>query len=314
MTDKYKGNIHFHDMEKINRLRDEEKSSKEAELNDRKEKVLSLEATWALARLCKVILKENESDWDDRRDEIRKNLEECEENVERKERFGKAEKKKNEIKRKQTQSRIDLMLTELSKKGAEEWKSIESEEEKLERLEMKEMKENIWRWRSTNQQKVKKQAEKENKKQTLEDKLKRVKEILEREKLHKKIEKEKRKKKQLEKEKEWLTRREEKELERKERKERQRKCEETWITLRWAIKTLEETEEEWKIDLKERKKVTRKERRKKYKKKELFKRIIAEVREKVDKIEESEEPEVDKTSSEDFSTLHTIRLTIRLTI
>ena len=84
-----------------------------------------------------------------------------------------------------------------------------------------------------------------------------------------------------------------------ERKERQRKCEETWITLRWAIKTLEETEEEWKIDFKERKKVTRKERKKKYKKKELFKRIIAEVREKVDKIEESEEPEVDETSSED---------------
>ena len=76
---------------------------------------------------------------------MRKNLEEFDEEEARKERLRRAEVKKNTIKRKHTQSRIDQMMTELSKEGAEEWRKIESEEEKLERLEMKEMKENLWR-------------------------------------------------------------------------------------------------------------------------------------------------------------------------
>ena len=46
------------------------------------------------------------------------------------------------------------MMTDLSKKFAEEWRNIESEEEKLERLEMKEIKENLWRWRSRNPPKL----------------------------------------------------------------------------------------------------------------------------------------------------------------
>ena len=112
-----------------------------------------------------------------------------------------------------------------------------------------------------------------------------MKEILEREKVKDKIEKDRRKKKQYEKEKVWITRREEKELERKERKQRQKKCEETWETLRWAMKILEETRNEWNIEFKERKKVTRRERKTKYKKKDLFKRILDEVKDKVEKIE-----------------------------
>ena len=130
------------------------------------------------------------------------------------------------------------MMTELSKEGAEEWRKIESEEGKLERLEMKEIKENLWRWRSTKNLKNK-ISEKE--KLTSEEKHRILKEILAREKVKDKIEKDRRKKKQSEKEKEWITRREEKELERKERKQRQKKCEETWETLRWAMKILEET-------------------------------------------------------------------------
>ena len=82
-------------------------------------------------------------------------------------------------------------------------------------------------------------------------------------------------------------------MERKERKQRQKKCEETWETLRWAIKILEETSKEWNIDFKERKIVTKRERKKKYKKKDLFKRILDEVKDKVEKIEEKEEPAED---------------------
>ena len=118
-------------------------------MNERKEKVKGLEATWALARMCKRIIKESESDWDDRREKIRKNLEEFEEHVKRKERLDNVEQKKEVIKKRHTQSRINVMLSELSNKGAEEWKKIESEEEKLERLELKEIKENLWRWRTS---------------------------------------------------------------------------------------------------------------------------------------------------------------------
>ena len=192
-----------------------------------------LEATWALARLCKRIIKESESDWDDRREEIRKNLEEFEEHVKRKERLDNVEKKKEVIKKRHTQSRIDVMLSELSNKKKEITKD----------------------------------------KMKLEERYDKIKEILEKEKVREKIEKENRKKKQSEREREWLTRREEKELERKERKEKQRKCEQAWETLRWVIQTIEETKEEWDIDFKERKK----------EKVPLFKRVLEEVKERVEK-------------------------------
>ena len=56
------------------------------------------------------------------------------------------------------------------------------------------------------------------------------------------------------------------------------------------MKILEETRNEWKITFKERTKVTRRQRKTKYKKKDLFKRILDEVKENVEKIEEKEEP------------------------
>ena len=112
ISKKYEGDERFHDMKKINEKREEDKRAEEAKVNERKEKVKGLEATWALARLCKRIIKESESDWDDRREEIRKNLEEFDENVKRKERLDKVEKKKVVIKKRQSQSRIDIMLFE----------------------------------------------------------------------------------------------------------------------------------------------------------------------------------------------------------
>ena len=54
---------------------------------------------------------------------------------------------------------------------------------------------------------------------------------------------------------------------------------------------LESTKEEWGEEMREHKKVTRRERRKKCERKELFKREMVEVRAKIEKIEETDEPE-----------------------
>ena len=83
---------------------------------------------------------------------------------------------------KRKQGRIDQIFNELSKKGKEEWEKITSNEEKKARIDLKEMKENLWKWRDSGKEK-KDTKKKGNKEKRIDEKIKNIEDILEKETL-----------------------------------------------------------------------------------------------------------------------------------
>ena len=186
LSEMNKGREGFYDMEKIQMEREKERETMEQMEAERKGKAERLKAIWGLARLCREILRESES-WDERAEEIKNNIErESGKGI----RIEKAKEKKQFILTKYKQGRIDKMFDELSKKGKEEWERITSNEERKARLDLKEMKENLWKWRESGKERKEK---KDNKEKSVEEKLKNIEEILEKETLERKIAKERRK-------------------------------------------------------------------------------------------------------------------------
>ena len=70
----------------------------------------------------------------------------------------------------------------MSKKGKEEWENITSKEEKKARIHFKEMKENLWKWRHSGKEK-KDTKKKGNKEKRIDEKIKNIEDILEKETL-----------------------------------------------------------------------------------------------------------------------------------
>ena len=102
-----------------------------------------LGGTWELIRVCKSFLEEWENEWTESEQKSRMRQEERNQVLEKEERFKKIEKKKNEIKKKSVQTRIDFCISKLGKKGQEEFR-VETRREKI---EIQELRMNMWRWR-----------------------------------------------------------------------------------------------------------------------------------------------------------------------
>ena len=221
LTEKFRGDERFYDIEKINQKRKEQSDERERVDLERKVKAGMLESTWALTRLCKEIINESEGEWNDRRNEMEKNIEKTRKAEEKKARLEIVKTKKSILEKKKKQKRIDIMIDELSARGLEEWDKLRSELEKKERLEIRDMKENIWRWRTKENKGTAKEVKEKN---SVEEKYERVKVILEKEKKEKK----ERIQKKVDLEEKWATRREEEKNRIKGASLKKNRFQETW--------------------------------------------------------------------------------------
>ena len=161
------------------------------------------------------------------------------EEKERQKRIQKAEKKKQNL---LTNMKINKIMREIPE---EDRLKIIEEESRERRLELKEAKENIWkRWRidSNRREKNENILRKEDKTKILE-KLERVMEKIEKEKVEEKKRKEERAKIA-----------ESKNEKRMERKRKQRMLEEKWEMMRWITEYIDQNQERWEVQGKERRK------------------------------------------------------------
>ena len=117
---------------------------------------------------------------------------------------------------------------------------------------MKEMKENLWRWRSEEEEKGKKgNTRKEISREELEGKLETLEEILEKTRTEERerkarIEEKKRKAQEL------RSKKEKAEDEKKARREKKLKLEESWAMIRWLTRYMDENKDTWKKEREDR--------------------------------------------------------------
>ena len=133
----------FVDWDKIMKEKELKLRQEEKERKMRIKKSQQLGGTWELLRVCKSFLEEWENDWTESEQKSRMRQEEREQVLEKAERFKKIEKKKNEIRKKSVQTRIDFCVNKLGRKGQEELKA----ETRREKIELQELRMNLWRWR-----------------------------------------------------------------------------------------------------------------------------------------------------------------------
>ena len=153
---------------------------RELDRQERLEKAKTLKGTWELMKVCKEFLEEWEQDWVEGTEKERERQEKKQRELDKNERLQKIEIKRQEQKSKIVQTRIDFRVKQLGETGRREWAA----EVRQERLELQEMRENLWRWRDKGGGKTRTGKEKmpEPSKKTNDKKLKKLEEILLREK------------------------------------------------------------------------------------------------------------------------------------
>ena len=225
----------FYDMEKIVKENVEKNKRLEENRNYKIKKAENLKNSWELMRVCRNFIQENEGDWLEGIEKSNLRREKILEEEKKKERFRVVERKKGEIKTKKLQSRINFATKSLGSEGKKAW----GQEIKKERLEIAEAKENIWKWRENGGGKTKKGKEKKEmpKEKELEEKLGKLLQLIEKEKIEAEAWRERKDNER----KEVLKETEKKRM----RLDRKKKLEEKWQTLRWVTRYLEENLEEF---------------------------------------------------------------------
>ena len=227
----------FYNWEEIMKEREDRLKREETERNKRVKKSKVLGKTWELMRVCKDFLEEWEDSWTlgtEKTEYMRRERNKSELEWEKEERFKKIEGKREEVRKKTMQTKLNFNISKLGKCGREEWEK----DLRRERIEVQELKENLWTWRENGGGRTKNGKEKQNAptKKSTEKKLKFIEDILERER------DEKERFRAL-KEREKAEDTEEKEK-KKIRLELKKTLEQKWQTVRWITHHLDENEEE----------------------------------------------------------------------
>ena len=153
---------------------EERKSKLEKEEREREERVEEAgrqEQSWELARMCKGIIEETNSENWYQNKEIRKEKEKAEK--EKQERFKVIKEKKKDLENRKNIKTKQVSLLEMMRKlPGKEREIIKMEERRMRRLDLQEIKQNIWRkWRGkggSNEEKRKETEEEKIERQTTE--------------------------------------------------------------------------------------------------------------------------------------------------
>ena len=234
--------------EKI-RIHRKEIEREESEDEERRERAAKKEKSWELLRLCKKYILENGRTWkinkEDRQDELKKNI-----------RLIKVAEKKEEMRKNLIQKKLTECWLQLPEKEKHKFRG---EEERRKRLELKEVKENLWKWR-TRQDKKNGSKRKDQKGRTehMEDNIMRLEDIIERvkeEDRKRQLKKEEERKEREKRTTERKKRDEDRRLEEEKKNERirtKKRMEERWEMIRWVSKYIEENQERWENEKRER--------------------------------------------------------------
>ena len=289
----------------IKKHKEELENELEKKREKEKLKIKEEDYAWKFFSECKDYLEDNNKYWEARR---RKR----EEDRKREERLSIANQKRENIKEKILERKLEKDVEERMKQLPEsERNRIENEEKKNKRNELKEMKASLWKLKSR-KKKLERKSEKMERIERiekLEDKLKMVIEIskelkeeeekLQREnrEIERKIENEKKKTK------ETKLRKEKAKIE-KEGKEKI--LGERWGMMEWLVEYINENQEKWEKERKEREEAERKEileweKAKRFEKIKILKRKWEKEREGLEVEEKENEKEINKTEKEKWT-------------